>query len=55
MARGTFRENLVGSKELQSDHYGASFKWNDNATCEVKRKHENGDRGDSGMEDETST
>ncbi|KAI1344642.1 Nitrilotriacetate monooxygenase component A/pristinamycin IIA synthase subunit A [Xylariaceae sp. FL0016] len=24
---GTFRENLVGQKELRDDHYGASFKW----------------------------
>ena len=24
---GTFRENLLGTKELRSDHYGSSFKW----------------------------
>ncbi|KAF2029266.1 coenzyme dependent N5,N10-methylene tetrahydromethanopterin reductase [Setomelanomma holmii] len=24
---GTFRENLLGTKELRDDHYGASFKW----------------------------
>ena len=24
---GTFRENLLGSKELRPDHYGARFKW----------------------------
>jgi alkanesulfonate monooxygenase SsuD/methylene tetrahydromethanopterin reductase-like flavin-dependent oxidoreductase (luciferase family) len=25
--RGTFRENLLGTKELRGDHYGSSFKW----------------------------
>jgi alkanesulfonate monooxygenase SsuD/methylene tetrahydromethanopterin reductase-like flavin-dependent oxidoreductase (luciferase family) len=24
---GTFRENLLGTRELRDDHYGASFKW----------------------------
>ncbi|EXJ90261.1 hypothetical protein A1O1_03360 [Capronia coronata CBS 617.96] len=24
---GTFRENLLGQKELRDDHYGSSFKW----------------------------
>jgi hypothetical protein len=24
---GTFRENLLGTKELRDDHYGSSFKW----------------------------
>lgn len=24
---GTFRENLMGSKELREDHYGSKFKW----------------------------
>lgn len=24
---GTFRENLLGQKELRNDHYGSNFKW----------------------------
>ncbi|KFA79087.1 hypothetical protein S40288_07039 [Stachybotrys chartarum IBT 40288] len=24
---GTFRENLMGTRELRDDHYGSSFKW----------------------------
>ena len=34
---GTFRENLLGSKELRDDHYGATFKWK-----EEEKPHLNG-------------
>ena len=30
---GTFRENLLGARELKSDHYGSSFKWKDEVTA----------------------
>lgn len=28
---GTFRENLLGQKTLRDDHYGSSFKWQDDS------------------------
>jgi hypothetical protein len=49
--RGTFRENLMGegSAKLRADHYGSSFKWenqtenmNGNANGEVKNGNGNG-------------
>lgn len=53
---GTFRENLLGSKELRADHYGAGFKWKEEqAVCGVKRKRDDGERVDSGIEDESLT
>ncbi|EXJ80690.1 hypothetical protein A1O3_06974 [Capronia epimyces CBS 606.96] len=30
---GTFRENLLGHKELSPDHYGSSFKWGREVPC----------------------
>lgn len=39
----TFRENLLGRKTLQNDHYGSSFKWekqNRNNGTNGKRKRE---------------
>lgn len=52
---GTFRENLLGSKELRPDHYGSGFKWKEHAVCGVKRKRELGERVDSGIEDRSLT
>jgi alkanesulfonate monooxygenase SsuD/methylene tetrahydromethanopterin reductase-like flavin-dependent oxidoreductase (luciferase family) len=37
---GTFRENLLGQKELRDDHYGASFKWGKAASASVSHKAE---------------
>lgn len=36
---GTFRENLLGQKELRSDHYGASFKVRGSSTDVVNGDH----------------
>jgi FMN-dependent oxidoreductase (nitrilotriacetate monooxygenase family) len=32
---GTFRENLIGSKELRDDHYGSTFKWGSEKAVEA--------------------
>lgn len=47
---GTFRENLLESKELRDNHYGAGFKWKETSIYGAKRKREDEDRIDSGVE-----
>ena len=46
----TFREQLLGTKELRSDHYGASFKWRDEAMAAKSPK-----RKSAATEDISST
>jgi FMN-dependent oxidoreductase (nitrilotriacetate monooxygenase family) len=42
---GTFRENLLGRKELRDDHYGSRFKWRDD---DAKQNGQNGVNGVNG-------
>lgn len=59
---GTFRENLLGTKELRRDHYGSSFKWQEETTAAktCKRKAVEADEADkkpltfSGSEQDSS-